>query len=139
MRGACYWILHSAFCILHSASCFPSSVFSLPSSVRCLLPDLHFQNMGAVAAAIAIGATDEDVAEELHLDLLETGAAAPLTLALRRVEAEGTGVQAALLRQFRLGEESPNILEGADINSRIRPGGLAKNRLIHQHNPAEVL
>ena len=46
--------------------------------------ELHFENVRAVAAAVAIGAADEDVAEELHLDLLEAGAAAALALALGR-------------------------------------------------------
>ena len=119
-----------------------SVAFALPSisglRICYLRPDLHFKNVGAVAAAIAVGATDEDVAEELHLDLLEAGTAAPLTLALGRVEAEGTGVQAALLRQLRLGEDGPDLVKRADIDSRIRARSLAENGLVHQHNPAEV-
>ena len=32
----------------------------------------HFEDVRPIAAAVAVGAADEDVAQELHLDLLET-------------------------------------------------------------------
>ena len=101
--------------------------------------ELHFENVGAVAAAIAIGAADEDVAEELHLDLLEAGAAAPFTLALGGIEAEGTGIEAALPGQLRLGEKVADVVKRANINGRVRARGLAENGLVHQHDAAEVL
>ena len=100
---------------------------------------LHFENMGAVAAAIAIGAADEYVAEELHFDLLEPGAAAALALALAGVEAEGAGVEPALLGRLRLGEESADVVERADIDRRVGARRLAENGLVHQHHAAEVL
>src|ERR1039458_10146567 len=103
-----------------------------------LWTQLHFENVGAVAAAVAVGTADEDVAEELHLDLLEAGSPAPFTLALGRIEAEGTGVEAALPGLFGLGENFPDVIKRANIDGRIRARGLAKDGLVHQHNAAEV-
>ena len=103
-----------------------------------LWTQLDFENMRAVAAAVAIGAADEDVAQELHLDLLEARAAAPLALPLAGVEAEGAGVEPALLRQLGLGEDGPDVIERANIDGGIRARGLAEDGLIHQHDPAEV-
>ena len=101
--------------------------------------NLHLQDVLAVAAAVAVGAADEDIAQELHLDLLEPGAAAPLALALGGVEAECAGIEPALLRQLRLGEEGPDVLECPDIHGRVRARGLAENGLVHQRHLAEVL
>src|SRR5208337_2879135 len=92
----------------------------------------------AIAAAIAIRAADKDIAEELHLDLLEARAAAAFALPPAGVEAEGAGVQTALLRRLRLGEDGPDVIERADIDGGIRARRLAENGLIHQHDPAEV-
>jgi hypothetical protein len=94
--------------------------------------------MGAIAAAIAIGAADEDVAQELHLDLLEARAAASFALPLTGVEAEGAGIESALLGLLGLGEDGPDVVERAYIDRRIRARGLAEDGLIHQDDAAEV-
>src|SRR5437879_1063788 len=60
-----------------------------------LAGDLHLQNHVAIAAAVAVGAAEVDVAEELHFDVLE---AVPVTggaPAFTAVEAEGAGAVAA--------------------------------------------
>jgi len=95
--------------------------------------------MRAVAASVAVGAADEHVAQELHFDLLEPGAAAAFALALGGVEAEGAGIEPALLRRLRLGEERPDVIEGPDIDRRVGARSFAENGLVHQRHPAQVL
>jgi len=109
---------------------------SLEAALSATLQDdpnvaLHFQDVLAVAAAVALGAANEDVAQELHFDLLEPGAAAPLALPLAGVEAERAGVQAPLPGQLRLREERPNVVKRPDIHRRVRPRCLAENGLVH--------
>ena len=99
--------------------------------------DFDFQNMLAIAAAIAFGAADEDVAEELHLDLLETGTAAFLALTDAGVEAEGASVQAALLCNFGLCEDFADVVEGTDVNGRIGSWGFAERGLVHEDDLSE--
>src|SRR3990167_1752539 len=41
-----------------------------------LAADLHFEDLGPVAPAVAVGAAQVDVGEKLHLDVLEAVAAA---------------------------------------------------------------
>ena len=94
--------------------------------------------MRAIAATVAIGTADKDVAEELHLDLLEARAAAAFALPLAGVETEGAGIESALLRQVGLGEDGPDVIERANIDGGIRARGLSKDGLIHEDNAAEV-
>ena len=95
-------------------------------------PEFDVENVGAVPATVAVGAADENVAEELHFDSFEAGAAAALALALGGVKAEGAGVEAALFGEFRLGEEFADVIKGADIDSGIRARGFGQDRLVHQ-------
>jgi len=94
--------------------------------------------MRAIPAAAAIRAADEDVAEELHFDLLETGAPAAFALALGGVEAERAGVETAPFRGVRLGEQFPDVVERADVNGGIRARGFAQRRLVHKHGATET-
>src|SRR5512142_608017 len=90
-----------------------------------------------IAAPVAVGTADEDVAEELHFDFFEACAAAAFALALAGIEAESAGVQAALLRRVRLCEEFPDIIESSDVNRGIRARRLAENRLVDEHDALE--
>src|SRR5262249_2142430 len=81
------------------------------------------------------GATDEHVAEELHLDLLETCAPTALALALAGIEAERAGIETALLRRIRLREEFPDVVERADVNRRVGTRCFAENGLVHEDDP----
>src|SRR5437870_13886821 len=49
---------------------------------------LHAQHVGLEAAAFAFGATDIEIAQELHLDFLEPGAATALATAAAGVRSE---------------------------------------------------
>src|ERR1041385_6842921 len=91
-----------------------------------------------IPSPVAIGALDEHVAEKLHFDFFEPRAATALALALRGIEAERTGIQTALLREIGLREHFADVVERADVNRRIRPRRLAEDRLVDQHNAAEV-
>ena len=101
--------------------------------------NLDLQNVRAVAAAIAVRAANEDVAEELHLDFLEAGTATFLTLADGGVEAERAGVEAALLGDFGLCEDFADVVERADIDGGIGARRFAESGLIHHDHAAEGL
>ena len=100
--------------------------------------DLHFENVLAIAAAVAVRAADEDVAEELHLDFLEARTATLFALADSGVEAERAGVEAALLGDFRLREDFADVVERADVNGGIGTRGFAERGLIHEDDLAEA-
>ena len=108
----------------------------LPRALRHDYSDL--ENMASVTPAIALGATDENVAKKLHLDFLKTSAAAALALTLARIETECAGAEPALTRGLGLGEKFPDIIEGPDINRRIGTWRFAQNGLIDQHHLAEA-
>ncbi len=101
--------------------------------------DAYFENLGAVAAAVAIRAAQVDVAQELHLDVLEARAAAGRAPAVARVEAERAGTVAALQREWRLREQLADLVERADVARRVRPRGLADRRLVDEHDVADLV
>ena len=92
-----------------------------------------------IAATIAFRAADENVAEELHLDLLEAGTATFFTLTDAGVEAECTGVQAALLGDFGLGKDFADVVERTDIDGGVGARGFAERGLIYEDDLAEGL
>ena len=109
----------------------------------CLLPlggdHLHLQHLGAVTPPVAVGAAQVDVAQELHLHMLETASAAGGAAPGSRVEAEGARGVAALHRQGLGGEELANGVEGADVAGRVGAGGAADGRLVDQHHLGDLL
>ena len=101
--------------------------------------DAHLQDFGAVALAIAVGAAQVHVGEELHLHVLKARAAAGGAAPVARVEAElGPGV-AALARQRRGGKQLADRVPGADVAHRVGARGLADGRLVHEHGIAQVV
>src|SRR5205085_5426807 len=95
-----------------------------------LAADRRLEHLGAIAAAVAIGAAPIHVGEELHLHVLEAVAAAGRAAPVARVEAEGAGRIAALFAYRAFRKQSPYAIEGADIARRIRARGLADRRLV---------
>src|SRR2546427_11065831 len=124
------------FSLLGPRSDFYARKWSLLTSAAT---DLDLKNMRPVAAAVAIGAADENIAEKLHLDLLETGAVTTFALPLGGIEAERAGVEAALFGRVGLGKQFANVIERADVNRSVGARRLAERRLVHQHGAAEVL
>ena len=95
---------------------------------------LDLEHLGAEALAVAVGAAQIDVGEELHLDVLEAVAAAGRAAAVAGVEAEGAGRVAALLRERRVGEALADRVERADVARRIRARRPADRRLVDEHD-----
>ncbi len=119
--------------------------------------DRHFQHVGdaraasvgafaldvehfvPVAAAVAIGATQVHVREELHLDVLKAVAAAGRATAVTGVEAEGARRVLALLGGRLGGEQVADRVERADIAGGIRAGRATDRTLVHHHDVVDEL
>ena len=99
--------------------------------------DLRVEDLGAEAPAVAVRAAQVDVAEELHLHMLEARAAAGRAAAVAGVEAEHAGGVAALARQRRVGEELADLVPGADIAGRVGARGLADRALVDEDRVAQ--
>ena len=101
--------------------------------------DTHFQHFGSITLAVAIGAAQVDVAEELHLHMLEPRATAGGAAPVAAVEAElGRGI-AALARQRRIGKQLAQRVPRADITHRVGACGLADRRLVDKHHIGQQL
>src|SRR5437588_12167252 len=95
--------------------------------------------MRPITPPIAFRTANVDIAQELHLDLFKSSAAATFALPLCRIETERASGQPPLARQIRLCKELADIIKRANINHRIRSRRAAKSRLIHHYNPAQML
>ena len=103
------------------------------------LVQLHPENVRLKAAALAFGATDEKIAQELHLDLLKACATAAFAAAAARVKREGARGQ-SLRHRFRLrGEKLPNTIVESKIENRRRARGARQHRLIDHHDVADAM
>ena len=95
------------------------------------------EDLAAITPAVAVGAAQVHVRQELHLDVLEAVAAADRTAAIAGVEAEGADRVAALLRERLGGEQLADRIERADIAGRIGTSRATDRCLIHHHHAAE--
>ena len=75
---------------------------------------LDLQHDAAEAAAVAVGAAQVDVGEELHLHVLEAAAAAGGAAAVAGIEAEHAGAVVALDGQRCLGEQLAHLVPDAE-------------------------
>ena len=96
--------------------------------------DGDFQYFRPEALAVAIGAAQIDVRQELHLDVFEAVAAAGRAAAVARVEAERPSRVTALFRERLLLEQRADRVERTDVARRIGACGAADRRLIHHHD-----
>ena len=101
--------------------------------------ELDLQQLGAEALAVAIGAAQVHVAEELHLHMLEARAAAGGAAAVAGVEAELAGGVVPLHRQRRVGKQLADLVEGADVAGRVAARGLADGALVDEHRLAQPI
>ena len=92
------------------------------------------EHLGAIALAVAIGAAQVDVGQELHLHVLEAVAATGRTAARARIEAERARRVLALARKRRRGKALADRVERADVARRIGARGAADRRLVDQHD-----
>ncbi len=94
---------------------------------------VRVQHLGAKALAVAIGAAQVDVGQELHLDVLEARAAAGGAAAVAGVEREHARAVVALEGHRRGGEQLADLVERADVAGRVRARRLADRALVHEH------
>ena len=80
--------------------------------------EFYFERVGPVAFSVAIGAADEDVAQKLHLDFLEAGSVAFLTLAGGGVEAEEAGGKLEFTGFDGAGEKIADRVKGSHVKGR---------------------
>ena len=108
--------------------------------VRCRLAlDRDLEDLGSIAFAVAVRTAQVHVGQELHLDMLEPGAAAGRAAPVARIEAEFRSGVAALPRQWRRGEDFADRVPGADIARRIGARRFADRRLIDEHDVAQMV
>ncbi len=98
-------------------------------------PSHHdLEHLVAEAPAVAVGAAQVHVREELHLDVLETVAAAGRAAPVAGVEAEGAGGVLALFRERLFRIDVADRVPGADVACRVRARGAPDRRLVHHHH-----
>ena len=86
----------------------------------------HGEDVGAVAAPLAVRAGHVDILEEVHLELLEAIALAGLAAPARHVERERPGAQAQGLGAREGGEELADLVSldvGMGLERGVRPMG----------------
>src|SRR5581483_10112893 len=100
---------------------------------------LDVEYLVTIAAAVAIGTAQIDIREELHLDMLESVAAAGRTAAVAGVEAERASGVLAFLSGGLGGEQRTDRVEGTDVAGRIGAGGPANRILVDHHDIIDQL
>ena len=100
--------------------------------------DAHVLDLGAEAPAVAVGAAQVHVGQELHLDVLEAVAAAGGAAAVAAVEAEDARGVAAFAGQLGGGKLLADQVEGADVADRVAAGGLADGGLVDEDHAVDL-
>ena len=95
-------------------------------------PHPDVENFVLETAALALGATNVDVRQKLHLDALEPFAPAELTAASRLVERKVPGQIAPGDRFGGLGQKASQGIEGMRVGQEIGAGTPPERLLIHQ-------
>ena len=101
--------------------------------------DGDFQNLGPVALAIAIGAAQVHVTQELHLHMLKARAPAGGATPIATVEAELGGGVAALPGQRCGGKQLANAVPRAHVAHGVGARRLANGRLVHKHHIGQMV
>ena len=101
--------------------------------------DTHLQDFGPVALAVAIRATQVDVAQELHFHVFKPGATTGGAAPIAAIEAEFGSAVAALPRQMRVGKNLADGVPGAHITDRVGTCRLAYRRLVHEHHVGQLV
>ena len=100
---------------------------------------LDLQDVRLEAPPFALRATHIEIAQELHLDLLETGAAAAFATAAAGVERESARGQALRHRFGQSREEFPHPIINAEVKNRRRTRSAGKRRLIDHHDLTDAV
>ena len=96
--------------------------------------DLDFQERWAEAGAVAFRAPEEEVAEELHFDLLETQTAAAVAASVAGIKRKARGREASGFGGRGITEEAADVLVDAEVDSRRGAGCFRKRGLIDHHD-----
>ena len=111
----------------------------LENVVNRFVLHLDLQHVRLKTPAFAFGAADVEIAQELHLDLFEAGAAAALATAAPGIERERARGQ-ALRHRFRLrGKKFAHAIVETEIKDRGRSRRAREGRLIHHHDIADPM
>lgn len=100
---------------------------------------VEIQGGGFVTLAVAIGAGDVEVGEELHLDFFKAVSGATVAAAGPGVEGEEASGQLANLGLGCAGEKLANRIEGSEENSGGGARGAGDGGLIDEFDAGEVL
>ncbi len=99
----------------------------------------HLQRLAVVALALAGGAGDVDVGQEVHLDLDDAVALAGLAAAALDVEGEAAGLVAARLGLGQAGEPFADWRERAGVGRGVGARGAADRRLVDVDDLVDML
>ena len=97
-----------------------------------------FENLAAIAAAVALAAAHVDVGHELHVDGDVAATFASFAAAAGDVEAEGAGREVAGAGVGLLGEDFADEVEGFDRGERVRARRAADGRLVDEDHVFEL-
>ena len=103
------------------------------------LREANLQHMRLVAFALALRAADEDVAEKLHLDLLEAHPAAALATTHAGVEGKGARGEPVRHGVRRAGEKFADVVEDAEIDRRRGARRARERRLVDHHHLLDLV
>ena len=96
------------------------------------------EDVRAVARAVALRAADENIAQELHFDLLETIAATAFAAARPGVERERSRRQSLRAGFVRCRENFADRVEDAEVNGGRRARRARERRLIDHHHVGDL-
>src|SRR5690606_26172070 len=97
------------------------------------------ENFVSIAPPVAIGAAQVHIRQKLHLDVLETVAAACRTAPVARVEAERSDRVSAFLCDRSGSEQFADRIECTDVARRVRARRAADRRLIDEYDAGELI
>ena len=92
-----------------------------------------------IALPLALRATEEEIAQELHFDLLKSKSRATVAATLSRVKGEGRGAHAGLDRFVLQAEEFADRVEDPEIDGRGGSGSAGEGRLVNQHHIGKLI
>ena len=99
----------------------------------------HLQRFAIEAVAVADGARDPDVGQEIHFEPVRAVAVARFAAAALHVEAEPARLVAAALRLGQLRVEAADVVEQFDVRAGIRARRAADRRLVDDDQLVELV
>ena len=101
--------------------------------------ECDFQNVRLVATAFALGAADEDVAQELHLHFFKPAAAASFATPGAAVKRKCAGGESFTKRVLRAGKQFAHAVENSEVKRGRALRCACEWRLIHEDDLPDLL